>query len=92
MKTQSTKIRSRWWYLLPVFVGVIGGVIAWFALKNDDRKLGKNCLVLGIVLDIAEFLILLGLLITFENFNLITNFDDLLETRDFDLQFQITSP
>lgn len=92
MRTQSSKLRSRWWYLVPIFAGVIGGVIAWFALKNDDRKLAKNCLILGIALDVVELLIIVGLLSSYENFNLITNFDSLLETKDFDFQFQIESP
>ncbi len=38
---QTPKIRSKWWYLLPIFLGVIGGVIAWVALKSNDRKLAK---------------------------------------------------
>lgn len=71
---------------------MIGGGIAWYALKNNDKHLAKNCLILGIVLDAIELLILIGLLSAFENFSLITNLDGLLEARDFDLQFQITSP
>jgi hypothetical protein len=41
--------RSKAWYILPIFIGIIGGVIAYFAVKNDDPKLGKNCLIVGIV-------------------------------------------
>ena len=32
------KPRSNWWYLLPIFLGIIGAIIAYFALRNDDRK------------------------------------------------------
>ena len=42
--------KSRWWYLLPIFFGIIGGVIAYFVLKEDDPKLAKNCLILGIII------------------------------------------
>ena len=42
--------RSNWWYLLPIFLGIIGAVIAYFALRNDDRRKAKNCLFLGIIL------------------------------------------
>ena len=42
--------RSNWWYLVPIFLGLIGGIIAYFALRNDDRRKAKNCLFLGIIL------------------------------------------
>ena len=42
--------RSNWWYLVPIFLGLIGGIIAYFALRNDDRGKAKNCLFLGIIL------------------------------------------
>jgi len=29
---------------------LIGGIIAYFALRNDDRGKAKNCLFLGIIL------------------------------------------
>ncbi len=44
------KQRSNWWYLLPIFLGIIGAIIAYFALRNDDRKKAKKCLYLGLIL------------------------------------------
>ena len=44
------KPRSNAWFLLPVFLGVIGGIIAFFILRNDDPRKAKNCLYLGVVL------------------------------------------
>ena len=44
------KNRSNWWFLLPIFMGLIGGVIAFFVLRNDDPGKAKNCLYLGLVL------------------------------------------
>lgn len=46
----TSKRRSRWWFLLPIFFSVIGGLIAYFVLKEDDPKLAKNCLILGLVM------------------------------------------
>jgi len=46
------KPRSNIWYLLPIFLGLIGGVIAYFVLRTDDPKKANNCLYLGIVLAI----------------------------------------
>jgi len=38
------RARSDWWYLLPLFLNIIGGVIAYFAVRKDDPKLAKNCI------------------------------------------------
>ena len=42
--------RSNWWYLLPIFLGIIGGIIGYFALRNDDRQKAKKCLYLALIL------------------------------------------
>lgn len=55
--SQGTKKRSGWWYLLPIFFSIIGGVIAYFVLKEDDPKLAKNCLILGIIITAVGFFI-----------------------------------
>ena len=47
---QATRIRSNFWYILPVFGGIIGGLISWFAIRYDDQKKARNCLLLGIAL------------------------------------------
>lgn len=44
------KGRSGAWYLLPIFLTIIGGVIAYFVIKDEDPKKAKNCLYLGIAL------------------------------------------
>ncbi len=49
--------RSNWWFLLPIFLGLIGGVIAYFVLRHDDPKKAKNCLYLGIVLAVIGIVI-----------------------------------
>ena len=42
--------RSNWWYLLPIFLGIIGAIIAYFALRHDDQQKAKKCLYLGLIL------------------------------------------
>ncbi len=44
------KRRSSWWFLLPILFSVIGGIIAYFIIKEDDPKKAKNCLLLGAIL------------------------------------------
>jgi len=43
------KQRSNAWFLLPIFFGVIGGIIAFFIIRGDDPRKARNCLYLGIV-------------------------------------------
>jgi len=45
------------WYLLPIFVGLIGGIIAYWILRRDDPKKAKKCLYLGIALAIVGIII-----------------------------------
>jgi uncharacterized membrane protein YvbJ len=42
--------RSAWWYIVPVLFSMIGGIISFFILRNDDPKLAKNCLIIGAAL------------------------------------------
>jgi cytochrome bd-type quinol oxidase subunit 1 len=49
--------RSAWWYLLPILLGIIGGVIAYFIIKQDDPIKAKNCLKLGLVLLIINIIL-----------------------------------
>lgn len=44
------RARSNWWFLLPILLGLIGGIIAYFVLRHDDSGKAKNCLYLGIAL------------------------------------------
>ena len=43
------KTRSNAWFLLPIFFGMIGGIIAYFILRKDDPRKARNCLYVGIV-------------------------------------------
>jgi len=52
--SHATKTRSKWWFLLPIFFHIIGGVIVYFVIRDDDPKLAKNCLWLGIIISIIE--------------------------------------
>ena len=44
------KSRSSWWYLLPIFLGIIGGIIAYFAIRKDDLPKAKKCIYLSLIL------------------------------------------
>jgi len=44
------KERSGLWYLVPILFSLIGGIIAYLVVKDDDPKLAENCLIVGIIL------------------------------------------
>jgi cytochrome bd-type quinol oxidase subunit 1 len=44
------KSRSSTWYLLPILVGMIGGIIAYLIIRKDDPHKAKNCIYIGIVM------------------------------------------
>ena len=50
--------RSAWWFLLPIFLGILGSAIAWAKLReSEDHELLKWIMIFGavqtIVIDIA---------------------------------------
>ena len=56
------KPRSNWWFLLPIFLGIVGGIVAYFVLRHDDPHKAKNCLYLGIVLGVLGIVLNLFLM------------------------------
>ena len=55
---------------MPLLIGLIGGIIAFFVLKRDDPRKAKNCLYIGIVLFGIGILIniaIFGLALPLEN-------------------------
>jgi len=51
-KMKNEREPSRIWYFLPVFFGILGGLIGFFALKNRNWKLAKTLLGLGIAISV----------------------------------------
>lgn len=41
---------TRLWYLVPFFFAVIGGVIAYFVIRNEDLEMAERMLILGIIM------------------------------------------
>jgi hypothetical protein len=52
------KRRSSLWFLLPILFNVIGGIIAFFIIREDDPRKARNCLYLGIILCIIPVLLI----------------------------------
>jgi ABC-type transport system substrate-binding protein/uncharacterized membrane protein YfcA len=41
---------SNWWWLIPVILGLLGGIISWFKFKNLNWRQARNMLTAGILL------------------------------------------
>ncbi|GEM_PF-2504125 len=46
------------WFLLPVFLGLIGGILMWLALRNEDPRKARDGLYVGIVFFILGVIII----------------------------------
>ena len=61
--TYPERTSSNAWYLLPIFIGMIGGIIGYLAIRKDDPQKAKNCIYIGIVMMVIGIIfnvILLG--------------------------------
>ena len=61
--------RSAWWFLLPVMLGAMGGIIAYFVVRSADPRRARDCLLLGLALCAAWFVLGLagGVLLSVED-------------------------
>jgi len=57
MTSEEYEKSSRLWYLAPIFLGIIGGLVAYLMLKKINPKLAKRCLIVGILITIIPFII-----------------------------------
>ena len=48
-----TTKRSNFWYILPLVLGLLGGIIAYFVLRKSDSKKAKICLIIGIGISVV---------------------------------------
>jgi uncharacterized membrane protein YeaQ/YmgE (transglycosylase-associated protein family) len=51
------RVSGAWW-LLPIFLGWIGGLIAWLVNKDVDRKQARAMLVTGIASSVVVWLVI----------------------------------
>ena len=50
------------WYLAPILFGIIGGLVGYVAVKDKDKDMATNCLLIGIFTSFIVFLIIWVLL------------------------------
>ncbi|MFA5309416.1 MAG: zinc ribbon domain-containing protein [Dehalococcoidales bacterium] len=45
------------WWLLGIFLGIIGGVIAWSSLKNENPTVARRILMFGLFITLVVFMV-----------------------------------
>jgi len=50
------KETSNIWYICPLFLGLLGGILAYIAIKDDDYDKAVNCLWLGFGITVLLFI------------------------------------
>jgi hypothetical protein len=63
---QTTKPVSGAWWLLPILLGWLGGFIAWIVNKDNDPRMARNMLIVGIAISLVGFLIVMATLPSFD--------------------------
>ena len=56
-ETPAVKKPTAAWYLMPIFLGWLGGLIMYLVLKDENKSMAKNGLIIGIVLTIPSVII-----------------------------------
>ena len=49
------------WYLVPIFLGIIGGVIMWLALRKEDPRKAKRGLIVAVIVYVIALAIFLAI-------------------------------
>jgi hypothetical protein len=57
---QPRQVSGAWW-LLPIFMGWLGGLIAWLVNKDVDPQRARAMLITGIVISVALFVLFFAL-------------------------------
>ncbi|NIO44850.1 MAG: hypothetical protein GTN36_04855 [Candidatus Aenigmarchaeota archaeon] len=62
---KKTQKPSKLLYLLPIFLGIIGGVIGYVVAKDKDKKMATNLLIVGIIISVISVILIVPFFILF---------------------------
>jgi len=49
--------RSGAWYVAPLLLGLLGGIIAYVIIRRDDPHKAKNCLIIGVAVTVLLWIL-----------------------------------
>jgi len=56
--TPYVKKPTSWWYLVPFLLGLIGGILGYIAVKDEDKEMADNLLFIGIIMTFIGILVI----------------------------------
>ena len=56
---------SKAWYLVPLFFGILGGIVGYLAVKDDDKKMAKKLLIAGLLISLIPGILIVGSVIAY---------------------------
>lgn len=54
--TTHAKKTTGWWYLVPLFFGILGGLVGYVAVKDEDKHMADTLLLIGILVTFVGIL------------------------------------
>ena len=52
---ENSKIKvSNWWWLLPIFLNILGGIMMFIALRKENYDVAKKGLIMGFIITAIE--------------------------------------
>ena len=66
-KWEVRRRRTRLWYLLPIFLSIIGGLIAYFIVRTSDPTIARNSLFIGIIVASVSCAIAVAVYVAYTN-------------------------
>jgi pimeloyl-ACP methyl ester carboxylesterase len=66
-KSEIQRHHSRLWYLLPIFLSIIGGLVAYFLVRSSDPTIAKNSLFIGIIITVVSCAIAVAVYVAYVN-------------------------
>jgi hypothetical protein len=58
MSSEEIKEPTKWGYLAPLFFGLLGGLIGYLGVKDEDRDIALNFLVFGFFVTLVQMLLI----------------------------------
>ena len=56
--------RSGLWYILPFFFGIIGALIMYFSVKEDDPRMANYGMVFGLIMMVIGGIIMYAIFVS----------------------------
>ena len=60
----SRKSVSGWWWLLPIFLNILGGIMMFIALRRENYDIAKKGLIMGFIITVLEIALYLMIILT----------------------------